>query len=179
MARSAVGGGFEMMVAEAAIAAAGNAYAIAQFGQVGDQGFIVGFVNFRAGWNLEHDVIRIGSGAQTSHAMACGSDLEMLLVAVVDEGVKAVHGFNPHIAALAAVTTIGTAHFDEFLAPKRYGTGPAITGAHIDFCFVKKFHGALYPFVSTNPRAYRNAAIFVQSHIKVTFTQFIATLPTY
>src|SRR5688500_16999080 len=173
----AVGGGFEMVVAEAAISAAGNAHAIAQFGQVGDQSLIVGFINFRAGWNLQNNVFRIGPGAQTAHAVARGPDLEMLLVAVVDQGVEAVHRFHPHVTALAAITAVRTAHFNEFFAPERYGTGPAITRAHIDFCFVKKFHGALYPVVSLNPRAHRNAAIFVQSHIKVTFTQFIATLP--
>ena len=139
----AVGGGLEIVVAETAIAAAGNAHAVAQFGQIGNQGFIVGFINLGAGGNLEHDVIGIGPGAQTPHAMACGSDLEVLLVAIVDQRVEAIDGFHPYVAAIAAVTAIGTAHFNEFFAPERHGARAPITGAHIDFCFIKKFHGAL------------------------------------
>jgi hypothetical protein len=143
MAGGAVGGGFEIVVAEAAIAAVGDAHPVAQFGEIGDQGFIVGFVNFGAGGHLEHDVVRIGPGAQTPHAMTCCPHLEVLLVAIVNQGVKTIHRFNPYVAAIAAVAAIGTAHFNEFFAPERHGAGSAITGAHINFCFIKKFHGAL------------------------------------
>jgi hypothetical protein len=69
----------------------------------------------------------------------------MLLVAVVDQRVEAVHGLDPHIAALAAVAAIGAAHLDELFPTEGHRTSSAVTGAHINLCLVEEFHDvALY-----------------------------------
>ena len=90
--------------------------------------------------HLQHDVVGIGAGAQAAHAVAAGRGLEMLLVAIVDQRVEAVHGLDPHVAALAAVAAVGAAHLDELFAPERDGARAAVAGAHIDLCLVEEFH---------------------------------------
>ncbi len=67
----------------------------------------------------------------------------MLLVAVVDQGVEVVDGLHPDIAALATIAAIGTAHFNELFPPERHRPRTAVTGLHIDFCFIEEFHGGL------------------------------------
>lgn len=64
--------------------------------------------------------------AVAAHAMHAGLGLEMLLIAVVDQGVEAVDGLDPDIAAAAAVTAIRAAEFDEFLTPERNRAGAAV-----------------------------------------------------
>ena len=56
MARRAIGRGFEIGIAEAAIAALGKPHAIAEPGEIGDQGLVVFLENLRADRHLQYDV---------------------------------------------------------------------------------------------------------------------------
>ncbi len=76
-----------------------------------------------------------------AHAVAAALGLEVLLIAVVDQGVEAVDRLQHHVAALAAVAAAGAAELDEFLAPERDGAVAARAGLHIDLGFVEEFHG--------------------------------------
>ena len=81
--------------------------------------------------------------AITAHAVHAGAGLEVLVVAIVDQGVEAVHRLDPDIAALAAVAAVGAAVLDEFFPAKRHSAAAAVSGADIDLALVEKFHGAL------------------------------------
>ena len=129
------------MIAEAAIAALGNAVTVAHLGQIGHHGLVIFLEHLGARRNFQRDVGGIGTRPQAAHAVAARRCLEMLLVTVVDQCVETVDSLDPDVAAIAAVATVGPAHLDEFLAPERHGTRPAITGAHINLCLVEKFHG--------------------------------------
>ncbi len=72
--------------------------------------------------------------------MACCAHFEMLLVAIVNQGVKVIGRFHPHITTRAAIATIGSAKLNEFLTPERHGAGTAVACLHINFCFIEKFH---------------------------------------
>ena len=54
--------------------------------------------------------------------------------------VQAINRLDPDRAAIAAITAIGAAEFDEFLAPERNAAAAAAARADIDFAEVKKFH---------------------------------------
>jgi hypothetical protein len=56
--------------------------------------------------------------------VAAGLGLEMLLEAVIDQRVEAVDGFDPDIAAAAAIAAIRPAELDVFLAPERDAPAP-------------------------------------------------------
>jgi hypothetical protein len=90
-ARRAVGGGPEMRVAEAAVAALGQHHALAHIGEIGKQRFLVLVEHLRAGGHLEHHVVASAAVAVLAHAVGAGAALEVLLVAVVDQRVQAVH----------------------------------------------------------------------------------------
>ena len=66
--------------------------------------------------------------------------LEMLLVAVIDQGIEAADAFDDDIAAAAAVAAIGAAEFDEFLAPERQASGAAVARPDVDPGGIEKFH---------------------------------------
>jgi hypothetical protein len=55
-----------------------------------------------------------------------GAGLEVLLVAVVDEGVQALDGLDPDVAAAAAVAAVRAAVLDELLAPERDRAAAAV-----------------------------------------------------
>ena len=97
VAGRAIGRGFEVRIAEAAIAAAGEEGALAGFGQIGDQGRAIFFVDLRADRHLEHGVGAARAVAVLAHAAAAVLRLEVLLVAIVDERVEALDRLaRPH-----------------------------------------------------------------------------------
>ena len=53
----------------------------------------------------------------STDAVAACSGPEMLLVAEVDQGVKALYRLDPDITALAAIPAVGAAVLDILLAP--------------------------------------------------------------
>ncbi len=70
-----------------------------------------------------------------------GSRLEVLLVAVVDQGVEPIDGLDQDVAAAAAVAAARAAELDELLAPERHAAVAAVAGADIDLGLVEEFHG--------------------------------------
>src|SRR5215831_1018572 len=138
--RRAVGGRFEMGIAEAAIAALGEHGAVADPGEIGEERFVVFVENLGALRYLEHDAGAGRAGAVLAHAVAAGLGLEMLLVAVIDQGVEAIDTFGGHVAPPTAVAPIRAAELDELLAPERDATRSAVAGADVDLGLVEKLH---------------------------------------
>src|SRR5579883_64121 len=130
-----------MGVAETPIAAACQRRALADRGEISEQGLAVLVINLRSSRNLEHDVVRIRAVAILAHAGAAVLGFEMLLVAIVDQGVEAVYRQRDHVTALAAVAAIGSAKLDELFAPERHTAVPAVAGANVNLGFVEEFHG--------------------------------------
>ncbi len=130
-----------MRIAKTAIAALGHHRAFAHAGEIGQQGLVVLVEDLGADRDLEHHVGRGGARPVLAHAVAAGLGLEVLLVAVVDQGVEAVDAFDHHVAAASAVAAVRPAELDEFLAPERHAAGAAVAGADEDFGLVEKFHG--------------------------------------
>ena len=81
--------------------------------------------------------------AVLAHAAAAVLGGEVLLVAIVDQGVETVDRLHNHVAAVAAIAAVRAAIFDEFLAPERHAAVAAVAGADIDLGFVEEFHAAI------------------------------------
>ena len=77
---------------------------------------------------------------QNPHPVAAGVGLEMLVVAVVDEGVEIAVAHRVDAAAASAIAAPGSAIFDEFLAAKSDAAVAAIACGDRDFSFVDEFH---------------------------------------
>ena len=138
----AIGGGGEMQIAEAAVAAARHHIALADLGEIGDQRLVVFREDLGAHGHFHGHVVAAPARAVAAHAMHAGLGLEMLLVAIVDQRVEPIDAFDDHIAAAPAVAPIGTAEFDELLAAERHGSAAPVAGAHIDLGLVEKLHGS-------------------------------------
>src|SRR6185312_11285578 len=69
--------------------------------------------------------------------------LEVTLVPEIDQRVQAFIGREPHAAAVAAVTTVGSPERNELLATEAGTAVPAVAGLHLDDGFVDKLHGGL------------------------------------
>ena len=143
MARRAVGRAFETRIAETAIAAMRQHDALAELGEIGKQRLAVFVVNLRADRHFEHDVGAGGAMAILAHAAAAVLRREMLLVAVVDQGIEPIDRLHHHVAAIAAVAAVRPAIFDKFLAPERHAAVAAVAGADIDLGFVEELHAAI------------------------------------
>src|SRR5688500_3114960 len=130
-----------MLIAKTAIAAPGEENAVARFGEIGDQGVVVRLEDLGAHGHAQNDIATLGTGAAAAHAVSALLRLEMLLVAIVDEGVQPFDGFCPDIAALAAVTPIGTSELYEFFAAKADAARTPIARAEIDLCLIEELHG--------------------------------------
>ena len=142
VARRAVGGGLEMRVAEAAIAAFGQHEFFAERGEVVDQRFAVLVDDLRADRHFQHDRFAVGPMAVAAHAIDALRSLEVLLIAIVDQRVEPVDHFDDDIAAATAIAAGRTAELDEFFAAERHAAVSAVAGADIDLGFIKKFHGS-------------------------------------
>ena len=70
-----------------------------------------------------------------------GTGLEVLVVAVVDQGVEPIDRLDPHVAAAAAVASVRAAEGDELLAPERDRAPAAVAGADVDLALVQELHG--------------------------------------
>ena len=147
-----------MRIAEAAVAAARQHDALAEFGEIGEEGLAVLLVDLRADRHLEHGVGAVGAMAVLAHAGPPVLGEEVLLIAIVDERVEAFDRFHDHVAALAAVAAIRAAELDEFFAPERHAAVTAVAGANIDLGLVEEFHRRLYGMPRPNPPVRRGAA---------------------
>ncbi len=144
MARGAVGRGFEIGVAEAAIAAARQQDLVADLVEIGQQRFAILFVDLGADRNFQDQVFAAGAVAVLAHAVAAALRLVVLQIAVIDQGIQPVHRARDHVAAMAAVAAIGAAELDEFFAPERHAAVTAGAGLNVDLGFVEEFHGVSY-----------------------------------
>src|SRR3546814_9031712 len=119
-ARRLVGGRLEVGVAEAAVAAPQEHDALADFGEVGQDGLLVLGEHLGAGGHLDDQ----GRGGRPGHvlalAVAAALGLEVLVIAEVDQGIEAVDGLEDDVAAAPAVAAVGTAELDELLAAERH-----------------------------------------------------------
>ena len=141
VARRAIGRGLEVRVAEAAIAATRQHHAVADIDEIGDQGRVVLLKHLGAGRHLEHDGAAVGAGAVLAHAVMAALGLEVLLVAIVEQGIEPRHRLDHDIAAAPAVAAVGTAELDELLAAERDAAVPAVAGANVDLGLIEEFHG--------------------------------------
>ena len=137
-ARRLVRRGLEMRIAEAAVAAAREAHALSDLGQIGEQ--MLALEDLGADRHFQDRIGAFGAGAVLAHAVAAGLRLEMLLIAVIDERIQAIDAERDDIAAAPAVAAVRAAEFDEFLAPKRKRSGAAGAGSDIDLGLVEEFH---------------------------------------
>jgi hypothetical protein len=101
---------------------------------------IVLVVDLRANRDFENDIGAVGAVAILAHAGAAVGRREMLLVAVIDQGIEAIDRLADDIAALAAVAAVRAAEFDELLAPERDAAIAAVAGANVNFGLVEKLH---------------------------------------
>ena len=141
VARRAVGGRLEMRVAEAAVAAFGEHELFAEPGEIVDQRLAIVVEHLGADRNLEDDRLAVGAVAVLAHAVDAALRLEVLLVAVIDQRVEAVHRLDDDVAAAAAIAAARPAELDELLAAERHATVSAVAGADIDLGFIEEFHG--------------------------------------
>src|SRR5205085_9109067 len=109
--------------------------------EIGQHGVLVVFENLRADRHLQHDVLGIGAVAVLAHAVDARPRLEVLGIAVVDQGVEAVDRLDHDVAAAAAIAAAWAAVLDELLAPERDAAVAAVAGADIDLGLVEEFHG--------------------------------------
>src|SRR4051812_12014154 len=109
-----------MRVAETAIAAFRQHVPLAEPGEVVDQGFAVLIDNLGAYRNLEHDRLAVGTVAVLAHAIDALLRLEVLLVAIIDQGVESVGDLDNDVATAAAIAAARAAEFDKLLAAKRH-----------------------------------------------------------
>ena len=141
LARRAVGRRLVVGIAETAIAAAQQHDALADFDHVGKHGFLVVVQHLGPDGDLQHDVLALGARPVLAHAVAAARRLEMLLVAVVDQGVEAVNRLDHHIAALAAIAAVRPAELDELLPPEGDDAGAAVTALEEYLGLIEEFHG--------------------------------------
>ncbi len=140
MARGLVGGGLEAFVAVAARAALGDDDGLA--GADVGQDFAVFFVDdHRAGGDADDPVIGVGTGALLGAAGLAVLGGPLVDAAEVDQGVETLVGGQDDIAALAAVTAVGTALGDVFGALERQLAVAALAGPDHDACAVYKHAG--------------------------------------
>src|SRR3974390_3004685 len=129
-----------MRVAEATMAPAGYRGALADFGEIGEQRLAVFFVNLRADRHLEHRVLAVRAVPVLAHSVAAALGLDMLLIAVIDQGFQAFDRLDDDVAAFGPIAAVRSAELDELLAPERHAAVPAGAGLDIDFRFVEEFH---------------------------------------
>src|SRR6185437_12683129 len=107
----------------------------------------------------------VGAVAVLAHAVAAALRLEVLLVAIVDQRIEAVHRLDHDIAASAAIAATRATEFDELLAPERDAAVPARTGLDINLGLVEEFHvfaasvGAYIQFIAMNSQPARSAIL--------------------
>jgi len=134
----------EIGVAEAAVAAFQQADPHARLVQVGDQGLVVFLIDLGPDRHLQLDVLAVAAMTVTAHAVDAGLGAEVLPVAEVDQGVQSIHRLDPDVTATAAVAAIGSAVFDELLAPERDRAAAAVAGTDVDLALVEKLHGGQF-----------------------------------
>ena len=131
-----------MGIAKAAIAALEQHHARAGVIEIGDQRFVVFFVDLRAGGHFEDCIGAVRARHFFPHAVAAILGRDVLLESVIDQRIEILRGFRPHIAATPSVATIRATELNELFAAERNTTIPAAAGADIDPGLIEKLHAA-------------------------------------
>ena len=82
-----------------------------------------------------------GAAAPAPRPATAGLGLEVLAVAKINQGIEAGNADRHHIAAVAPITTVGSAVFDELLAAEADAAVTALAAFDVDLGFVDKLHG--------------------------------------
>ena len=130
-----------MRVAEAAVAAVQEHGAVAWLDEVEQHGLAVLVEHLGPDGNAQHKGLARGAGAVAPGPAASVLRPEMLLIAVVDQGVEIGRGLEDHVAAPSAVAAIGAAELDELLAPETRRARAAVAAAEVDLALVEELHG--------------------------------------
>ncbi len=146
-ARALAGGGREVAVAPAPLAAAADDKPLVT-GHVLDDLAALGLLDDGAARHFDHKVRR--GFARAVFCGAVGPVLGDVLFAVfeVDQGVEMVVHDEHHVAAVAAVAAVRPAGRHILLAVKRDGSVAAVSRSHADFCNINKH--ALTPLQPAN-----------------------------
>src|SRR3954451_6310766 len=130
-----------MGIAEAAIAALGEDECLAELGEIMDQRFPVLVEDLGSDGNLEHDRLAVWAVAILAHSIGALRRVEVLLIAVIDQGVEPVDDLDDDVTAASAIAAGRATELDELLAPERNTAVAAVAGADIDLGFIEEFHG--------------------------------------
>ena len=142
VARGLVGGGWEVPVAAAALAAAGDDDALAGLVEVGQEDAVLGVVDERAGRDGDDEVLAVLAVHLLAHGRLAALGVPVVLAGEIEEGVFVRVGEEDDAAAVAAVAAIGAALGDVLFAAERDAARAAVTGLYVDLGFVNK-HGVL------------------------------------
>ncbi|MNN36037.1 hypothetical protein D3C81_1499120 [compost metagenome] len=137
----AVGTGLEATVAEAVPATLGHHQTLPRLGQVTDDFLGTGINDGRSYRHRQDQVFTLGTGAVLAAAVLPALGIEAPGVAVVHQGIQVLVGLEVYRATVTAITTVGTAFFDELLAAKAHEAIAAVTGFHVNGYFIDEFHG--------------------------------------
>src|SRR5690606_15828192 len=142
LARRAVGARLEAGVAQTVPAALGDQQALSRLDQVANHLLGVGVDHRGTHRHRQDQILALGAGALAGAALlAVGGD-EAAGVAVVDQGVEVVRGFQIDGAAVTAVAAVGAALLDELFAAKTHHAVAAVAGLYRYRYFIDEFHGA-------------------------------------
>jgi hypothetical protein len=132
----------EVRIAEAAVAAAGEPHALTRLPEIGEQGLVVLGVDLGARRHLDDDVGAVRAGAVLAHAGRAVARLEVLLIAVVDQGVEVGDALRPYVAAAPAIAAVRPAELDELLAAEADRAVAAVARADVDLGLGEELHAA-------------------------------------
>ena len=143
LARRTIGRGLVARVAAATVAAAQEYLALADLDQIKQQGalLVIG-EHLGADRHLDHQILAAGAGAVRACPAVAALGPEMLGVAKVDQRVQAGHCFEDDVAALAAVTAVRAAIFDELFTSETDRPGATGAGANEDLCLIEEMHAS-------------------------------------
>src|SRR5690606_32958452 len=126
--RSTVGTGLEAGIAQPVPAALGHHQSLARLDQVADH-FLSGHVDDRGAHRYRQDqVFTLGPGAIGAAALLTVLRQEFARIAVVDQGVEVLAGFEEHRATVTPIAAVGAALLDELLAAEAHHAVTAVTG---------------------------------------------------
>src|SRR5207247_8267175 len=126
LARGAVGGGGERLVAPAAAAAAGDVDLVAGAGQVAEQVAAVAVQHQRARRDRDDQILAALAVAQGRPARPAAFAAPVLLVDDLGQAVGAGDGADHDAAAVAAVAAVGAAARDVLLAAEAHHAPAAV-----------------------------------------------------
>ncbi len=141
LTRSAVDARLEMQVAQTTLAAPGNQCPCAFPIQIRHRLAAVQLADDRPHRHAQHHVFAALAVTICTAPVLAMLGTEDAGIAIVDQGIEIAVGNGPDTASPATIATIRPTTRHIFLAPERGRTITPVAGDHLDFSFVKKFHG--------------------------------------